>query len=235
MHVITAVRYIGFLLLKVILVFAAISVVTVASLRWVDPPISSFIVQRLIEDWMEGDDEVYVYHHWVPWDAISQGITLAVVAAEDQRFPRHYGFDMVEIRNAVQDYFDSGRLRGASTISQQSAKNLFLWSGRTLPRKALESWFTALIELILSKRRILELYLNLAQFGPDIFGVGPASLQFFRKPAADLSLEEACLLAAVLPNPKRYDANSPSAHVRKRAAWIRKQSLNLGMGYLAHL
>lgn len=228
-------RYLGLLLLRLILAFAAVTVVAVASLRWLDPPVSSFMVQRLIEDWRNGDDEVFVYYDWVPWDDISPLLPLAVVAAEDQRFPQHSGFDLVEIQNALQDYSDSGQLRGASTISQQVAKNLFLWPGRSLARKGLEAWFTVLLEAFLAKQRILELYLNLAQFGPDIFGVGPASLRYFNKPPADLTLKEASMLAAVLPNPERYRADKPSPYVRKRATWIRKQTKNLGTDYLLHL
>lgn len=230
-----AARYVGYLLTKLILAFVAVSVIAVAGLRWLDPPASSFIVQRLFQDWMDGDDEVFVYYHWVSWDAISPMLPLAVVAAEDQRFPQHSGFDLVEIQNALQDYAKSGYLRGASTISQQVAKNLFLWSGRDLARKALEAWFTLLLEAFLPKRRILELYLNLAQFGPDIFGVGPASLRYFKKPPAHLTLREASLLAAVLPNPDRYSVEAPSLSVRKRATWIRKQTQNLGLDYLRRL
>jgi monofunctional biosynthetic peptidoglycan transglycosylase len=225
----------GLVLVKLLLAFSLVTLVAVSSLRWLDPPISSFIVQRLIEDWRNGDDEVFVYYDWVPWDDISPLLPLAVVAAEDQRFPQHSGFDLVEIQNALQDYSDTGQLRGASTISQQVAKNLFLWPGRSLVRKGLEAWFTVLLETFLPKQRILELYLNIAQFGPDIFGVGPASLHYFNKSAADLTLKEASVLAAVLPNPERYRADKPSSYVRKRATWIRKQTRNLGSGYLRHL
>lgn len=228
-------RYIGILLLKLLLAFTLVSVLTVAGLRWFDPPVSSFIVQRLVEDWRNGDDEVFVYYAWVSWDDISPLVPLAVVASEDQRFPQHRGFDLVEIQNALQDYSESGRLRGASTISQQVAKNLFLWPGRSLIRKGLEAWFTLLLEVFMPKQRILEIYLNIAQFGPDIFGVGPASLRYFNKPPSDLTLKQASLLAAVLPNPERYRADRPSPHVRKRANWIRKQTQNLGSGYLRHL
>ena len=157
------------------------------------------------------------------------------MAAEDQRFPDHFGFDLVEIGNAVERYQRTGRLRGASTISQQLAKNLFLWPGQNFVRKGLEAWFTLLIELSLPKRRILELYLNLAQFSGDSFGVGVASVRYFKKQVARLSPGESSLLAAVLPNPERYRLDAPSAAVRKRAAWIRQQVKNLGADHLSRL
>ena len=235
MRIRLAARAIGSFLLKVAIAFILLSVAGVAMLRWFEPPASSFMVRQLVEDWMEGDDEVFVYFDWVAWESISPHVALAVVAAEDQRFPHHHGFDFAEIGNALRDYSESGRLRGASTISQQVAKNLFLWPGRSMVRKALEGWFTLLLEGFLPKRRIMELYLNIAQFGPDIFGVGPASLRYFKKRPADVSLSEASLLAAVLPNPQRYKVNDPSAYVRARARWIREQTRNLGSDYLQWL
>lgn len=220
---------------RLLLGFLLVSVVAVAALRWFHPPASSFIVQHLVSAWLEGREQVFAYHQWTPWPDISDQLALAVVAAEDQRFPHHHGFDLVELRNALGDYLDTGKLRGASTISQQLAKNLFLWSGRTPIRKGLEAWFTGLLELLLPKRRILELYLNFAQFGPDTYGVGAASRRFFATPAARVSREQASLMAAVLPNPRRYRVASPSSHVRKRAGWIRQQMRNLGAGYLGAL
>lgn len=221
--------------LKTVAGFGVLSVLLVVGLRWVDPPITSFMVQHLLSDWLDGDDEVFIYHRWVPWEAISSYVPRAVVAAEDQRFPDHFGFDLVEIEQALRSYERTGRLRGASTISQQLAKNLFLWPGQSFVRKGLEAWLTLLIELSLPKRRILELYLNLAQFSGDTFGVGVASVRYFKKPAAELSLRESSLLAAVLPSPRRHRLDAPSAALRKRAAWIRKQVKNLGSGYLGRL
>ncbi len=208
------------------------SLIAVASLRWLDPPASAFMLRQLALNWMANSSSVYVYHHWVDWHALPGHVPLAVVAAEDQRFPLHHGFDLVEIRNALEDFAQGERLRGASTISQQLAKNLFLWPGRDLVRKAMELWFTLLLETMLPKRRILELYLNFAEFGPRLYGVGAASRQVFGKPATRLTPREASLLAAVLPNPIRYRLAAPSAHVRERASWIRGQMRNLGKGYL---
>jgi monofunctional glycosyltransferase len=144
----------------------------------------------------------------------------AVIAAEDQRFLEHNGFDVVYISQAIADYRQGARLRGASTISQQVAKNLFLWSDRSYVRKALEGYFTLLIEICWQKERIVEVYLNIAELGPGVFGVGAASESYFGKSAAELTAAEAALLAAVLPNPRRLRVENPSEHVRDRQAWI---------------
>lgn len=208
--------------------------VLVLLLRWVDPPTSAFIVQRQIELWRAGSSQ-RVAHEWVDWQALSPALPLAVVAAEDQRFPQHYGFDLGAIAEAVQDGADGGRVRGASTISQQVAKNLFLWPGRSWVRKGLEAYLTVLIELAWPKRRILEVYLNIAQFGDNVFGVGAAGPRFFDRPPRQLDAYRAALLAAVLPNPIRLRVEAPSPYVYGRAAWIRAQMLQLGPDYLADL
>ena len=214
-------------------VSVALSVLLVGALRWVDPPTSSFMLQR---KWKGGlDGEAGIDHQWVPWTGISTSVPLAVVAAEDQRFPVHRGFDLVEIQNALAERNTTGRLRGASTISQQVAKNLFLWSGRSWVRKGLEVYFTVLIELSWPKRRILEVYLNIAQFGDRTFGVGAASERFFVKQPSALTLREAALLAAVLPNPVRMRVDQPSTYVRERAAKIRQQARQLGADFLSGL
>jgi len=209
-----------------------LSVLMVGALRWLNPPSSAFMLQHLAGQWLGDSGEVKLYHRWVDWPQIAPDMPLAVVAAEDQRFPQHHGFDLTEIANALEDWFDGERLRGASTLTQQLAKNLFLWPGQNLLRKGLEVWFTGLIELLLPKQRILELYLNLAQFGPDTYGVGMAAQRFFNKPAARLSRRDASLLAAVLPAPRHYTLRPPLAKVKKRAVWIRQQMKNLGSHYL---
>ncbi len=228
-------RRLGFLLLKICAAFMLCSLLAVASLRWLEPPASAFMLRQLVLNRMHDSTSVYVYHHWVDWRDLPVHVPLAAVAAEDQRFPHHYGFDLVEIRKALDNYAQGERLRGASTISQQLAKNLFLWPERDPLRKGLELWFTLLLELMLPKRRILELYLNFAEFGPRLYGVGAASRQVFGKPASRLSRSQASLMAAVLPNPLRYRLDAPSAHVRKRAQWIRGQMRNLGDAYLKDL
>jgi monofunctional biosynthetic peptidoglycan transglycosylase len=153
---------------------------------------------------------------------------MAAIAAEDQQFPFHAGFDFESIRKAVQHNSKSKRKRGASTISQQVAKNLFLWSGRSWARKGLEVYFTVLIEAAWPKERILEVYLNVAEFGPGTYGVQAAAQRFFRKDAARLTRREAATLAAVLPNPKRFRADRPSNYVQKRRDSIMGQMRALG-------
>lgn len=205
-------------------------------LRDLTPPASSLMLQRWAEARLGSRDDYTLRYHWRDWDQISPHMRLAVVAAEDQKFPRHRGFDLDSIQDALETYRDGGRLRGASTISQQVAKNLFLWPGRNMIRKGLEAWFTVLIEQLWPKRRILEVYLNIAEFGDGIFGVEAASQEYFERSAAMLSPEQAALLAAVLPNPHRLRADAPSAHLRQRQAWIQRQMRQLGgPGYLADL
>jgi monofunctional biosynthetic peptidoglycan transglycosylase len=173
---------------------------------------------------------------WVAYEAIAPGLALAVIAAEDQKFPQHRGFDVAAIRSALQENTQGKRLRGASTISQQVSKNLFLWSGRSFLRKGLEAWFTLLIEIFWSKQRILEVYLNIIELGELTFGVEAASQRFFGKAASQVNRQEAALLAAVLPNPLLYQVNAPSQYVRKRQAWILEQMRRLGdIAYLENL
>ncbi len=203
------------------------SALLVAPMRWVNPPTTAFILQHDWAAWRAGED-MRAEQAWVSWNAISPHAALAVIAAEDQRFPDHHGFDFDSIRDAIADYRTRGRIRGASTISQQVAKNLFLWPKQSLTRKAVEAWFTVLIELFWPKERILEVYLNVAQFGPHVYGVEAASRHYFGKPAAQLTASEAALLAAVLPNPVRLRVDAPSIHVRDRQRWIELQMRRLG-------
>ncbi|WP_338081790.1 monofunctional biosynthetic peptidoglycan transglycosylase, partial [Ectothiorhodospira mobilis] len=204
----------------------------IGSLRWIDPPTSAFILRH--EQSIPGSDhKVPVQHRWIPWEAMSPQAAFAVIAAEDQRFLRHHGFDFGAITAALADWFRGGPLRGASTLSQQTAKNLFLWPESTLGRKTLEAYLTIFMELLWPKRRILEIYLNIAQFGPNIYGIEAASRAYFHKPAAALTLEEAARLAAVLPGPGRMSAAAPSPRVLQRAEWIRDQVRQLHKaGYL---
>lgn len=229
------IRRIGAALLAAVAAFIAISIAAVAVLRWVDPPGSAVMAWHWIGAFASGRERPYLYHEWTPWTAIPPALPLAVVAAEDQRFPDHRGFDLVEMEKAWQSYRERGRLRGASTLSQQVAKNLFLWQDRSLVRKGLEAWFTLLIESLWPKRRILEVYLNIAELGPDTYGVGAASWRFFQRPPAALGTAEAALMAAVLPNPRVYRVEAPSRYVRERAAWIRGQMRQLGPDHLREL
>lgn len=213
-------------LLRAVLGLVVLSVVLVAALRWLDPPWSAVMLQRLAA---EGAPQVQA---WVDLDRVAPAMRLAVVAAEDQRFPEHHGFDTREILAAVERHLDGGTLRGASTISQQTARNLFLWQDRSFLRKGLELWFTVLIELLWPKQRILEMYLNFAETGERMFGVAVAAERYFGITAAELAPRQAALIAAALPNPVRYRVDSPSAYLRTRQAWILRQMENLGAAHL---
>ena len=178
--------------------------------------------------WMSRDSNLVSYRSWVDLDRISPNLPLAVVAAEDQKFPEHWGFDVEAIEKAYSLNQHGHKVRGASTISQQVAKNLYLWSGRSYFRKGLEAYFTVLIEALWPKRRILEVYLNIAEFGYGIYGAEAAAQRFFHKPASRLSRSDAAVLAAVLPNPERLSAAAPSRYVQQRREWILGQMQALG-------
>ncbi len=210
------------LIVLTLLLSLSASLILVLLLRWLDPPFSSVMLQRLAS---EGGPQ---RQQWVDLEQTGPYMALAVVAAEDQRFPQHRGFDTEEIIAAIERRLDGGRLRGASTISQQVARNLFLWQGRSFLRKGLEVWFTGLVEVLWPKHRILEMYLNFAETGERMFGVAAASRYYFRVKPDRLSSQQAALIAAVLPNPVLYRVEEPSAHVRQRRDWILQQMQNLG-------
>lgn len=192
-------------------------------------PFSAVMVERQLGAWLSGDFGYVAHSDWVSMDEISPWMGLAVIAAEDQKFPEHWGFDVSAIEKALaHNERNENRIRGASTLSQQTAKNLFLWDGRSWVRKGLEAGITLGMETVWSKKRILTVYLNIAEFGDGIFGVEAAAQRYFHKPASRLSLSEAALLAAVLPNPLRFKANAPSGYVRSRQAWIMRQMRQLG-------
>jgi monofunctional biosynthetic peptidoglycan transglycosylase len=215
-------------LVRLMLAALALSVVTVFALRWIDPPTSAFMVRDRMVAAGKHDKSYAFRHRWVDWKAISPHAKVAVIAAEDQTFPDHEGFDFKSINNAIEERERGRRVRGASTISQQVAKNLFLWPGQSWVRKGLEVYFTLLIETLWPKQRILEVYLNVAEFGKGVFGVGAASETYFRKPAAQLNAYDAALLAAVLPSPKRMRVNAPSNYMRSRQEWIVGQMRRMG-------
>ncbi|WP_413514400.1 monofunctional biosynthetic peptidoglycan transglycosylase [Serratia proteamaculans] len=192
-------------------------------------PFSAVMVERQLGAWLSGDFGYVAHSDWVSMDDISPQIALAVMAAEDQKFPEHWGFDVAAIEKALShNERRPTRIRGASTLSQQTAKNLFLWDGRSWLRKGLEAGLTSGIELVWTKRRILTVYLNIVEFGDGVFGVEEASQRFFNKPAKRLTASEAALLAAVLPNPHRFKANAPSGYVVQRQQWILRQMRQLG-------
>lgn len=204
-----------------ILAWVGATVCLVVLLRWVDPPVTAFMIAAKLRG------EVVV-NEWVDRAAIPPELALAAVAAEDQRFPRHFGFDLVEIRKALTTLVHGGRMRGASTISQQLAKNLFLWSGRNLVRKGLEAYFTVLLETLWSKQRILEVYLNVAQFGDRVYGVGAASHKYFATVPSRLTRQQMSLLVSVLPDPTGATPDAPSPQLRERAAFVRRHMQSLG-------
>jgi monofunctional glycosyltransferase len=211
-----------------VLAFLLLTVLSVLALRWVHPPTSAFMMRASLNAMAAKDAKYQTRYEWVNRERISPYVALAVIAAEDQTFPYHTGFDVKSIREAVQENVHRKRPRGASTITQQVAKNLFLWNGASYVRKGIEAWFTVLIEVMWPKERILEVYLNIAQFGRGVYGVEAAAQKFWRKRAAQLTSAEAATLAAVLPNPIRMHAERPSSYVASRRDWILDQMRGLG-------
>ena len=215
--------------LRVVVVLAVFWGGGIALFSVMPVPFSAVMVERQLGAWLSGDFGYVAHSDWVSMDEISPWMGLAVIAAEDQKFPDHWGFDVTAIEKALaHNERNENHIRGASTLSQQTAKNLFLWDGRSWVRKGLEAGLTLGMETVWSKKRILTVYLNIAEFGDGIFGVEAAAQRYFHKPASRLSLSEAALLAAVLPNPLRFKANAPSGYVRNRQAWIMRQMRQLG-------
>ena len=215
--------------LRVVVVLAVFWGGGIALFSVMPVPFSAVMVERQLGAWLSGDFGYVAHSDWVSMDEISPWMGLAVIAAEDQKFPDHWGFDVTALEKALaHNERNENRIRGASTLSQQTAKNLFLWDGRSWVRKGLEVGLTLGMETVWSKKRILTVYLNIAEFGDGIFGVEAAAQRYFHKPASRLSLSEAALLAAVLPNPLRFKANAPSGYVRNRQAWIMRQMRQLG-------
>jgi monofunctional biosynthetic peptidoglycan transglycosylase len=224
------------LLAWLLAIWVVVTVGLVLLFRFVDPPVSSFMAQRMVEATVKREPAFRLAHEWQPLSEISPWLRIAVIASEDQKFTEHRGFDVEALREVAAEHLAGEGGRGASTISQQTAKNLFLWPHRSWVRKGMEAYFTVLIEALWPKRRILEVYLNVAQFGRDIYGAEGAARSFFGKPAALLTQDEAARLAAVLPAPNRYRVQPPSDHVVERAAWIRRQIGALGgPAYLASI
>ncbi|TRX02630.1 monofunctional biosynthetic peptidoglycan transglycosylase [Candidatus Methylobacter oryzae] len=212
--------------LYLLFAFLASSIGLCVLLRWIPAPTSAFMVYRHVEDLI--DDGVFkpIYYAWIGTKKISPYASSAVIAAEDQRFFEHSGFDLDSIQSSIDVYMDGGRLRGASTISQQVAKNLFLTPSKSFVRKGLEVWFTLLIETLWSKERILTVYLNIAEFGDHLFGIEAASQHYFGVHANQISRSQAALLAATLPNPIILRAAKPSSYLLKRQHWVLGQMQN---------
>jgi len=211
-------------LLKSIITFLLLSPLWVISYKWIDVPATPLMGIRKLQ----GDQIHTIQHQWVPLSKISEHLKLAVICSEDQHFINHQGFDTKAIQKSIADHKAGKRLRGASTISQQTAKNVFLWPQRSWVRKGLETYFTFLIEKLWSKERILEVYLNSIEMGNGIYGAQAASKFWFNKTASDLNVEEAAAIAAILPNPRKYLANPASTYTQKRKEWIFIQMRNYG-------
>jgi len=213
--------------------FLVLTALPVLVLRWVDPPTSAFMMERRVDGVFHPARRVAVDYRWTNWNEINPWLGLAVISAEDQRFLEHNGFDFESIRKALEQNVHRRTPRGASTITQQVAKNLFLWPGRNIGRKAAEAWFTVLIESFWPKQRILEVYVNVAEFGDGVYGAGAASRRYFHKRPMRLTLHDAALLAAVLPSPRRFHVEHPTVYVQRRAWWIERQMSHLGRDHLA--
>jgi monofunctional biosynthetic peptidoglycan transglycosylase len=211
-----------------VLAALVVTALPVLALRWWNPFSSAFMLHASMKAAAAHDAAYQTHYRWVDLERISPHVALAVIASEDQQFPFHAGFDLKSIREAVRENAHRKRPRGASTITQQVAKNLFLWNGASYVRKGMEAWLTVLIEAMWPKERILEVYLNIAEFGRGVYGVEAASRRYYHKPAAKLTQAEAATLAAVLPNPLRMHADRPSAYVASRRDWILGQMRGLG-------
>jgi monofunctional glycosyltransferase len=215
-------------LLLAVLAWLVLTVAPVLLLRWIPPLTSAYMLEARLEALRSGERGYRTDYQWVSLERISPHAAIAVIASEDQTFPFNYGFDLQSIRGAVRAAQRGRRLRGASTISQQVARNLFLWPGRSFVRKGIEAYFTVLLEALWPKERVLEVYLNVAQFGQGIYGVEAAARRFYHEPAARLSASQAALLAAVLPNPVHWHVDRPSRFVAWKQQWILAQMRNLG-------
>ncbi len=207
---------------------------SVITLRWINPSFSSF---TLSEDWKSLDRERYsLREYWVSYDELPGHLKWAVIASEDQRFLEHFGLDWSAIEKALDERRKGERLRGASTITQQVAKNLYLWPGQSWFRKTVEAGIAILIEVFWTKDRILEVYLNIAEFGPGLYGAGKASSELFGKEPSELSPSESARMAAVLPNPKRMRVEPPSPYTEERSRWILQQMTQItGIAYLPEM
>jgi monofunctional biosynthetic peptidoglycan transglycosylase len=210
-------------ILKLISGLILFSIFMVLLYKWLPVPFTPLMAIRYFEN-----PEEQIRHSWVPRQDISRHLQLSVIASEDQNFVKHNGFDFEAIEKAIEDNQKGKRVRGASTISQQTAKNVFLWPGRNWFRKGLEVYFTFLIETFWSKERILEVYLNSIEMGKGIYGAEAATQHWFNKSAANLSIYEAAAIAAVLPNPREYRANPASNYINQRKNWIVRQMHNYG-------
>lgn len=221
------IRWIGKLIWKVSLWFFGLSIGLVILYRFVPVPVTPLMIIRLVEQAFDPEKDVRLYKDWVSIDEMSRHAAQAVYAAEDQKFLDHRGFDFEAMEKAWENNKKGKRIKGASTITQQTVKNVFLWPSRSYIRKGLEAYFTVLVELIWSKERIMEVYLNVIEMGNGIYGIEAASQTFFNKSSSKLSQSQAALIAAVLPNPRRWSPAKPTGYIKGRQSWIIRQMNNL--------
>lgn len=207
---------------RIILGLFLLSIIMTLVYKWMPVPCTELMLKRYLVNGSK------IEKKWVPITQISNSMQLAVVSSEDQNFTKHHGFDFKQIQKVLEEQQEGGRVRGASTISQQTAKNVFLWDGKNFIRKGLEAYFTCLIEWIWGKKRIMEVYLNVIEFGDGIYGIEAASHHYFNKSADHLTKAQAATLAALLPNPRKYGKNISGRYIQKRKVWILRQMRNLG-------
>lgn len=229
----TLLRKVSIFTIKLLLLLIIISIAWVTLYKFVNPPTTPLMLIRSFEG--NGDMKL-IKTDWKKYDDISDYMKIAVIAAEDQKFAHHYGFDLKAIEDAIDDRLEGSRLRGASTITQQTAKNVFLWPERSWIRKVVEAYFALLIDNIWDKKRILEVYLNVIETGNGIYGVDEAAQTYFGRSAKNLDLVDSALIAAILPNPRVMSAAKPSEYVLQRERWIREQVGHLGgVSYLKNI
>ncbi|WP_205720018.1 monofunctional biosynthetic peptidoglycan transglycosylase [Fodinibius halophilus] len=204
-----------------------LSIFIVLLLRWIPPPTTSFILQRQYEA-RQNSQSLDIQYHWISDDEISPHLKMAAISSEDQRFANHWGLDVNSIQKAINEHKQGADLRGASTITQQVAKNLFLWPSRSYLRKGVEAYLALTIELLWSKERILEVYLNIVEFGDGVYGAEAAAQRYFNKSAKQLSKWESAFMVTALPAPKRYNLDNPSEYMLGRSAWVMRYMNYLG-------
>lgn len=217
--------------LKILGYFIACSVVIVLLLRWINPPTTAFMMQRSVTAWWNDEENFKLYQSWTDRDQISWHIKMAAIASEDQNFANHWGIDFGSVQKALEEYDRGQKLRGASTITQQTAKNLFLWPGQSYIRKGIEAYFALIMELLWSKERILEIYLNIAEFGDGVYGVQAAAQRYFNTTPANLSKAQSALMVTALPAPRRYNLAHPSSYMIGRRNWVMQYMTLLGNSY----
>ncbi len=213
---------------KILFYFFIASVLSVIAFRFVPPPFTPLMLVRLVEQAIDSKKELRLQKTWLGFEEISPNMMQAVIAAEDQNFMNHFGLDFAAMKKAYKNNARGKRIKGGSTLTQQTAKNLFLWQGRSYFRKGLEAYFTVLMEIFWSKKRIIQMYLNIVEMGDGIYGIEAAAQYYYKKSAADLSSSQAATIAAILPNPRRWSASKPTGYIVQKRNWILRNMNNLG-------